>query len=139
MIATSTVPEKTPVDSALAAMLVRYDVMPVRETTKDIEKDTTTPAEEPIATVNTETTEPPVEEPVAIQNPQVSKPLKYSIIGGFFSQKENAENLAASLREQGYADADVMPRGGQFYVYYGRGENNAWPDTGTVKQQGLDP
>ncbi len=48
---------------------------------------------------------------------------KINIIGGFFSQQENAEKLVNTLHGQGYAKAFVMKRGQGFYVSYGSFED----------------
>ena len=48
---------------------------------------------------------------------------KINIIGGFFSQQENAEKLVNTLHGQGYTKAFVMKRGQGFYVSYGSFED----------------
>lgn len=117
-----------PRDTSLSAYYVRYEPIPAQvapdtaaavesqipeeplEETTELVEELTKPVEE---TVNGSAEERP-------QTAEVASPMRYSIIGGCFSQKENAENLAASLLEQGYVHASVMPRGRQYYVCYAR-------------------
>lgn len=132
-------------DSALLSTLVRYDVIPdamknpafsASVETTDAQPETVLPAtadtqpeletqevtESPSAPASSQEPEPQTvtqpEEAPATQ--PASSTLRYSIIGGCFSQKENADNLVASLLEEGYSQATVMPRGKQYYVCYAR-------------------
>ena len=47
---------------------------------------------------------------------------KYFIVGGFFSEKQNALNHARSLFEQGYPHAFIYPAGSKYYTCYGHYE-----------------
>ncbi len=105
-------------DSALLSTLVRYDVIPVAQPEPEAQEVTESPSEptssqEPEPQTVTQPEEAPATQPA-------SSTLRYSIIGGCFSQKENADNLVASLLEEGYSQATVMPRGKQYYVCYAR-------------------
>lgn len=105
-------------DSALLSTLVRYDVIPVAQPEPEAQEVTESPSEptssqEPEPQTVTQPEEAPATQPA-------SSTLRYSIIGGCFSQKENADNLVASLMEEGYSQATVMPRGKQYYVCYAR-------------------
>ncbi|MBR4390613.1 MAG: SPOR domain-containing protein [Bacteroidales bacterium] len=63
----------------------------------------------------------PSVEAVPVAEPEPEQPVgKIFIIGGCFAQQENAEKLAASIREQGFENAFVMQRGRMYYVSYGR-------------------
>ncbi len=105
-------------DSALLSTLVRYDVIPVAQPEPEAQEATESPSvpassQEPEPQTVTQPEEAPATQPA-------SSTLRYSIIGGCFSQKENADNLVASLLEEGYSQATVMPRGKQYYVCYAR-------------------
>lgn len=105
-------------DSALLSTLVRYDVIPVAQPEPEAQEVTESPSapassQEPEPQTVTQPEEAPATQPA-------SSTLRYSIIGGCFSQKENADNLVASLLEEGYSQATVMPRGKQYYVCYAR-------------------
>lgn len=108
------VPVKVRHDTALSAYLVRYEPIPVESATDTVQSSETL-VEEPPAPEVSEIIEEKLPQPA-----ETTAPLRYSIIGGCFSQRENADNLAASLLEQGYANASVMPRGQQYYVCYAR-------------------
>ena len=47
---------------------------------------------------------------------------KYFIIGGFFSEKQNALNHARSLFDQGFPYAFIYPTGSKYYTCYGHYE-----------------
>lgn len=61
---------------------------------------------------------PPVK--VVIEPETVRPESNIRIIGGCFSQEENAERLANSLKEKGYKQAFVEKRGNKWFVAYGR-------------------
>lgn len=78
-----------------------------------------------------EVEEEPVEEAVEVtlerptewdENYAPSPTSKYFIVGGFFSEKQNATNLAKSLFEQGYVEAFIYPAGSKYYTCYGHYE-----------------
>ena len=56
------------------------------------------------------------------ENHAPSPTSKYFIVGGFFSEKQNATNLAKSLFEQGYVEAFIYPAGSKYYTCYGHYE-----------------
>ena len=71
------------------------------------------PGEEPVPTV-----EPSATEPIHVVRPQPES--KAFIVGGVFSEEQNALNMAAEAIEQGCEGAFVMKRGSKFFVCYGQ-------------------
>lgn len=115
-------------DTAVLAQMVCYypqprpeaDTMTADETldSTTVEQPAVTTVEQPVVT----TVEPPVvttvEQP---ENPVVmpAEPYKINIIGGCFSQKENAESLVKQIQGEGFERAYVLVRGKMYYVSYG--------------------
>lgn len=119
--------KKKPMDSALAATLVRYEPIPVAVSDPGITDTIVVSTSQPETELSTMAASPQEPEPQTVTRqeeeptaPQASSTLRYSIIGGCFSQKENADNLVASLLEEGFDQASVMPRGKSYYVCYAR-------------------
>lgn len=123
-----------PRDTTLSPYMVCY--YPINDTiiadTAEVSDSTMTELTEPLAVELSdsvvEPSEPVKVEPeavavsteVPVQDPVSDKPLRYRIIGGCFTQPENAENLVSSLHAEGYEKAEVMRQGKQFFVCYGR-------------------
>lgn len=101
------------IDTCLAS-----DSISVTDSVQSIDTTIVNPVVEPVVEPVSEPAVEPKKEPV-VKAPE--RPL-VSIIGGCFSQQENAEKLVASLQEEGYSSASVMKRGGMYYVCYGRYE-----------------
>lgn len=141
--------QRVPVpDSAMQALLVRYEPMPaaleesVAETAVDSTEVAAEAAAGPVAdTAVAATHEPPT--PAASETPaQPSTPVTqpeapaptasgsdilpiaemqpYAIIAGCFSQQANAENYLKPIQEQGYPKAFLMQKNGMYYVCYGQ-------------------
>ena len=93
--------------------LVVVDTLPM------VSPDTSTLIVEPATTLTEEVTGAPVE--VVKPNPE----SKAFIVGGCFSVKENALNMAQEAFNQGCSEAFVMKRGEKFFVCYGQYPSNA--------------
>ena len=91
----------------------------VADTLPMVSPDTATLIVEPATTVTEEITGAPVE--VVKPNPE----SKAFIVGGCFSVKENALNMAQEAFNQGCSEAFVMKRGEKFFVCYGQYPSNA--------------
>lgn len=122
-------------DSAVLAQMVCYyplpsetvDTVPVEEEPDVVtEEEPVTTEEEPVVTTEREPEIVSVKEPVVTTEKEPEKPVveptetfRINIIGGCFSQQENAEKLVSQIREEGFERAYVLVRGKMYYVSYG--------------------
>ena len=115
-------------DSAVLAQIVCY--YPIPATCKDTLVANTEPqiTEDAVSmdVPETEKENLPATDPATIIEQTPEKPAltsdesyRINIIGGCFSQQENADKLVSSLHEEGFEKAYVMKRGKMFYVSYG--------------------
>ena len=127
-------------DSAMQALLVRYEPIPVVETEVEgemaldsVAEVVKTVADTVVATApETPTTQPSVSaEPSTSAEPSapvasgpeilpIAAMQPYAIIAGCFSQQANAENYLKPIQEQGYPKAFLMQKNGMYYVCYGQ-------------------
>lgn len=117
------------VDTSLLKYMAHYDTVLVaaEDTVMDtitMENVDTLSAQsiDTLSTLGPDTSSSQIPDSVSAQPPVVTSPKEPSIniIGGCFSQQENADKLAASLLDLGYENAYVMKRGNMYYVSYGR-------------------
>ena len=92
-------------------------VVPHDSLTTETQQDTPVPEanDSPVQEVEVAPTEP-----VAVETPQAD----IRIIAGCFSQEENAERMANTLRDKGYKYAFIEKRGSKWYVAFGRYATN---------------
>ncbi len=88
-------------------------------------------SEEVLSTVPEKPTTIPENTSIVPENPSASgwdesyappATSKFFIVGGFFSEKQNALNLAQSMFDEGYPHAFIYPAGSKYYTCYGHYE-----------------
>lgn len=115
--------QRVPVpDSAMQALLVRYEPMPAasEETVAETTVDST--PETPVTQPTTSVTQPEAPAPTASGSDilPIAEMQPFAIIAGCFSQQANAENYLQPIQEQGYPKAFLMQKNGMYYVCYGQ-------------------
>ena len=105
-------------DSIISADTVSF-IADTITTENSVDPSTQTSSVSTTETSNTSSTQ--TSSVSSAQTPVVTSPTEPSIniIGGCFSQQENAEKLVASIHDLGYENAYVMKRGNMYYVSYG--------------------